>query len=98
MDERDLLPHHPRPCDRTLTIPPLSKEVSEILVQHGCSFRGSSLTLPEGTTQAEILPRCYAARFKLTFPDGYEIGEHLERSGISALYLPASDVPDQSNG
>lgn len=95
MDDLDHLVHYPRPCTRKLTIPPVSNEVSAILIQHGCSLEGNSLTLPEGTTQAEILPRVNAARYRLKFPDGYNIVEHLERSGISALYLPASDLPNQ---
>lgn len=96
MDERDL-PHRPRICTRRLTIPPLSEKAKASLIQHGCSFEDNELILPEGTTEAETLPRVSAARYRLKFPDGYEIGERLERNGTSSLYLPINELQKASS-
>lgn len=95
MNELELL-RQPREVTRGITIAPLLPGAASLLEQHGCTVVGTAerleLVLPAGSTQAEILPRLQSARYTVTLPDSYAFVEVLGRDGVSALYLPASDV------
>lgn len=62
-----------------LKTPPLTEEAREIIVRHGCTLDENAdecmVSFPEGTTRTEILPRMMTERYRIAFPDNYELQE-----------------------
>ena len=76
-----------------LKTPPLTEEARKIIVRHGCTLDENTdeciVSFPEGTTRTEILPRLMTERYRITFPDNYELQENYDKyREISILLYP----------
>jgi hypothetical protein len=71
------------PLYRLSTLPFEDGEAKEIMVKHGCRFEEHPdewiVFFPEGTTKTEIYPRTMQSRYRIVFPDGYELREIYDR-------------------
>ncbi|GLV54387.1 hypothetical protein KDH_12340 [Dictyobacter sp. S3.2.2.5] len=71
--------------------------VKRILIDHGATIEESeqhwTVHFPEGTRRIEIWPRADSTRFRITFPDRYQIYETVTRYGISTLRYPSDEFP-----
>jgi len=73
--------------------------VQEVLQKHGCSMQikenedSCIITFPEGSIKTEILPRTTNCRYTIRLPDGTELMQIQERSGVSYLGFNKSDLP-----
>jgi hypothetical protein len=86
-----------------LNVIPFDSEVVDYCIGalrlHGCVIAISSdrytVFLPQGTIQEEILPRTLDARYKIIFPDGFEIEGVVRRgSDLHMLKMPKSILPE----
>jgi hypothetical protein len=89
---------------RLVTSPPfraddLTAVIQSILETHGGRLEISidvfTLHFPEGTILQELYPRVNFPRFRITFPDGYEILRTVDRNGNTFdIGFPDEDVPE----
>lgn len=75
-----------------LAEPDLYPEAVALLVKHGCGVKQFptclEVTLPEGSTREEIIPRTVLERYKIMLPDGLKMKEVYNRFvGRSGLYF-----------
>ena len=86
-----------------LNVLPFDSEVVDYCIgalrSHGCVISISSdryiVFFPQGTFQEEILPRTLDMRYKLLFPDGFEIESIVRRgSDLHTLKMPKSILPE----
>jgi hypothetical protein len=84
-------------------IPPLRQEQIEFatscLSAHSCTLdvgcESILLTFPPGTTKQELYPRINDTRYRVTFPDGWEIRLTEHRHSVhrlSTIALPVEDT------
>lgn len=66
-----------------VTVPDLFPEAIAMLIKHGCGVKQFStcleVTLPEGSTREEIIPRMVLERYKIVLPDGLKMREVYNR-------------------
>jgi hypothetical protein len=90
---------------RQLPSPPfraddLTAALQSILEKHGGGLEASPdafiLHFPEGTIMQELYPRVNFSRFRITFPDGYEIMRTVDGQGNTFnLSFPEEDIPEE---
>ncbi len=50
---------------------------------------------PPGTTKIELWPRVESVRYRILFPDGYDLQEVVTRRGDSLLRFSGDDFPEE---
>jgi hypothetical protein len=90
---------------RQVTSPPLRADdltaaIERVLKKHGGWLEVSAdqvtLHFPEGTRAQELYPRVNFTRYRISFPDGYEIMRTVDRHGNTFnLSFPEEDIPEE---
>lgn len=88
---------------RQLQSPPfraddLTAAIKQVLEKHGGDLEISSeaftLRFPEETTMQELYPRVNFTRYRIRFPDGYEIMKTMDCNGNTFdIGFPEEDIP-----
>ena len=90
---------------RQLQSPPfraddLTVAIKSVLEKHGgrleVSAEAFTLHFPERTEMQELYPRVNFTRFRITFPDGYEILRIVDWNGNTFdISFPEEDIPEE---
>ncbi|MBE3558518.1 MAG: hypothetical protein IMW89_04745 [Ktedonobacteraceae bacterium] len=89
----------------TVLVPPhMERPARDWLRKHGCRIFNKDtyykIMFPEGTSEAELFPRCVEPRFKMCLPDGTRIyrqemrGRERGSEGLNVLFLPIKQEED----
>jgi hypothetical protein len=78
----------------------LTAAIEQVLKKHGGRLEVSddafTLHFPKGTIMQELYPRVNFSRFRITFPDGYEIMRTVDGQGNTFnLSFPEEDIPEE---
>jgi hypothetical protein len=88
---------------KSVSVPFLEKGADLPLTTRGCTFvKGEKkwnsyimISYPPGSKRQELSPRTHESRFLVTFPDGFEVLEVMDRNGICkglSLDLPTGEA------
>lgn len=84
------------PMPASLVIEPIDPRylpiVSELMKAHGGALNANEIFLPQGTIKRFIWPRILDWKYRIIFPDGYEMGLTETSDGKNILSCNPTDL------